>query len=184
MIITEEQVRFFETFGFLVRKNVFTADEVARYTEEMNRRAEESHHLVPFVPDEIGQGGRQHSLLVPSTPFLTALMEDERLAGAAEDMVGEIAWIGAYAHQFVGHSVWHFDGGCREWDGVNNLIYTQPVRADSGALRVLPGSPPLGRARDRCGVRTSRTRVDAGCRDPGAEAAGARGGRFHSLCRL
>ena len=54
-------------------------------------------------------------MLVPSTPFLTALMEDDRLAGAAEDMVGQIAWIGTGAHQFVGHSVWHYDGGCRQW---------------------------------------------------------------------
>ena len=140
MVLTEEQVQFFNTFGFLVRKNVFTPDEVETYTEEIDRRAAESHALVPYEPEDIGQGGRQHSLLVPSTPFLTSMMEDDRLAGAAEEMCGEIGWIGTTAHQFSGDSVWHFDGGCREWAGVNNLIYTCPVRADSGGLRVLPGS--------------------------------------------
>ncbi len=140
MILSDQQVQFFETFGFLVRRNVFSAAEVVRYTAEVDLRAAASHRLIPFVPAAIGQGGRQQNLLVPSTPFLTSLMEDDRLAGAAEELVGELAWIGANAHQFVGNSVWHFDGGCRQWNGVNNLIYTRPVRGDSGALRVLPGS--------------------------------------------
>ena len=140
MPLSAAQIRFYKTFGFLVRKNVFTPDEVRAYTAEIDRRADESHRLIPFDPGKIGQGGRQHSLLVSSTPFLTALMEDDRLAGAAEELCGEIAWIGAAAHQFVGDSVWHYDGGCPEAAGVNNLIYAQPVRADSGSLRVVPGS--------------------------------------------
>ena len=139
-LLTQDQVSFFKTFGFLVRKNVFTPDEVRAYSEEIGRRAADSARCVPFEPEKIGQGGRQHSMLGASTPFTTSLVEDERMVGAAEQMCGEIAWAESSGIQFVGDSVWHYDGGCFEASGVNNLIYTQPVRADSGALRIIPGS--------------------------------------------
>ena len=127
-------------FGFLVVKNVVTPQEIQIMRDEIDPRGKEAARYVRFESKEIGAGGRQLNVFGASTPFLASVVEDDRLAGAAVKMFGELAWPSVGAHQFVGDSGWHYDRGSFDARGSNFILYMEPVRGDSGTLRVVPGS--------------------------------------------
>ena len=135
-MLSDNEVRFFNTFGYLILKNGLTTDEVARLQDEYEARVEETARVVPLSDDE----SRDISGLVPSTPFATELFEDDRLAGVGEQLFGEVICANAIIHRYVSDSVWHYDAGGYDAYGLKVAIYLDPVRADSGALRVIPGS--------------------------------------------
>ena len=78
--------------------------------------------------------------LVPSTPFTASLFEDDRLAGVGEQLFGRLICANPLLHHYAGYTVWHYDAGGYEAYGIKFAIYLDPVRADTGALRLIPGS--------------------------------------------
>ena len=55
-------------------------------------------------------------------------------------MFGEVIGSGVDADRYTADSAWHYDAGGADAQGVKFAFYLQPVRADTGALRVIPGS--------------------------------------------
>ena len=135
-MLTEEQVRQFRTFGFAVMKGVFTGDEIKTIQGEFDRRAAVASSHEPF------DGTKRHNLnmMGDDTPFFASLLEDPRFADAADQMYGEALGQSADANRYVTNTSWHYDAGAYEGYGVKFAMYLQPVRADTGALRVIPGS--------------------------------------------
>ena len=135
-MLSEDQLQHFKTFGFLILKNALSPDEVRTLQDEWTQRAEEAARIVPFdgtkTRDMMAQGA--------TTPFLAALFEDDRLAGMGEQLFGRLIPAGAIAHRYVGDSEWHYDAGGYDAYGLKVAIYLDPVRADTGALRVIPGT--------------------------------------------
>ena len=138
-MLTEEQIHQFKTFGFVVMRSVFTTDELKTIQAEFDHRAEAASSYEPF------DGTKRHSfnMMGDETPFFASLMEDPRFAEAAEQLFGDVIGEIAAANRYVSSSSWHTDSGAHEAAGVKFAMYLQPVRADTGALRVIPGSHKL-----------------------------------------
>ena len=135
-MLTEDQVRQFKTFGFVVMRSVLTEDELKTAQAEFDHRAAVVASYEPF------DGTKPHSfnMMGNDTPFFASLLEDPRFAEAAEQMFGVVLGYAANANRYIGNTSWHYDAGSYEGTGVHFAMYLQPVRADTGALRMIPGS--------------------------------------------
>ena len=135
-MLTPEQVYQFKTFGFVIMRSMLTSDELKTIQTEFDRRSAEASSYEPF------DGTKRHSfnMMGNDTPLFASLLEDPRFAEAAEQFFGDVIGHSAAANRYVTNSSWHYDSGCYEGYGVKFAMYLQPVRADTGALRVIPGS--------------------------------------------
>ena len=135
-MLDSQQLKYFKTFGFVVMKNVFTSEELNTINQEFKHRAEVASEYKEF------DGSVRHNLRMMSndTPFFASLLEDTRFAKAAEQMFGKVIGYNIDADRYTGDTVWHYDAGGYEDIGVKFAFYLQPVGAETGALRVIPGS--------------------------------------------
>ena len=138
--LTEEQVQHFETFGFLIRRQVFSQAEIDRLDEEFD-------HYLATIKDEFekkvgqGRGWPNWSNLNPDTPFMAGLLEDPRIYVPTEQLQGEdTVPLYSNANSFRNDSNWHPDTRQCHLPMLKNLVYLQPTTGDHGSLRVIPGS--------------------------------------------
>jgi hypothetical protein len=136
-MLTEKQVFHFKTFGFLVMRQVFTPDEVATLNAEFESKLESAYAHMPF------DGTKRHwvPMLSSDTPLFAGLLEDSRFSEPAEQLYGDdVFGIVCDANRYVGDTRWHPDTKSHHQYGVKFAFYLEPVGAETGALRVLPGS--------------------------------------------
>lgn len=140
-MLTQEQFDQFHTFGFTVLRNHFNPEEVTRIRGELSGCMETAFQHAPF------DGTRRHWLpmMGDCSPFMASLLEDPRFFDAAEQLLGApaLGWL-VDANRYVGNTGWHPDASTDpavgEVPGVKFVFYLDPVGADTGALRVVPGS--------------------------------------------
>ena len=139
-MLTDRQLRHYRTFGFVVLRNLFTADEVATLRAEYEEELDLVYADQPFT----GETRYWTMMLHPRRPLFAGLLEDDRFCSVAEQLYGPDAiGICTDANRYVGDTHWHPDHTAdREEDcfGVKFAFYLDPVSADTGALRVIPGS--------------------------------------------
>ena len=139
-MLSEQEVQHFETFGFIVLRQVFGDGELATIADEYERGLNAANEGRPF------DGSERHwaPLLGPQTPFFAALPEDPRFYQVAEQLYGEdVFGMTSDANRYVGDTRWHPDHGVdpsKDCYGIKFAYYLDAVDGDSGALRVLPGS--------------------------------------------
>ncbi|MCU0269258.1 MAG: phytanoyl-CoA dioxygenase family protein [Acidimicrobiales bacterium] len=142
--LTPEQVRFFEVFGFLHLRGLFAeeADALSAafdrvFAEPSNLRIETRAELHFEDPREtIGN-------FVDRDPTLAALRGDPRIVGVVRALMGpEAEYQDSDGNLFHCDTSWHPDiyGSPLEQFHLKVLFYLDPLREDSGALRVLPGT--------------------------------------------
>jgi hypothetical protein len=138
--LSEQQRAYFQTFGFLAFPGLFR-DEIAAITQAFEDIWERHGG---------GHAGKAHdgkarSALVPfidQDERLCALLDDRRIVGIANDLLGDdFNYMGSDGNYYVGDTRWHSDG----WrtNGMLHIkmaFYLDPVGANSGCLRVIPGS--------------------------------------------
>ena len=139
-MLTQQQVTQWETFGFLHLRGVLNADEIevinAEYEKGLNRTRDQMDSPV----------GNRRQLnwpnMGPDTPFLAGLLEDPRICGVAEQLFGDdVVGVASNGNHFAGdRTEWHPDTHDPHMQGVKFACYLQPLGAESGALRVIPGS--------------------------------------------
>lgn len=140
MILADWQKKEFATLGFFILRRLFSPEEIEKIQAEyeIGRAQVAALGLQP-----VGVRGQLNwSNLRSNAPTLSGLPEDERLAGVAEQLLGpETFMIHCNSNQFVGSETeWHRDVKVSEFRGLKFALYLQPLRADNGALRVIPGS--------------------------------------------
>ena len=132
MQLSEQQVRFFETFGYLSFPGAF-ADEAETISEEFER---------VWAEHGGGHQGREHdhkqrSAFVPfidQSEYLSALIDDPRIDGVASALLGDdYNYETSDGNFYVGNTRWHSDGFAR-------------TKYRFSEVRVLPG-PGDGRLR-------------------------------------
>lgn len=156
MKLTQQQIRFFETFGFLKFPGLFAGeiDEIIDAYEQV------------WTDHGGGYGGRSHdheqrSALVPfidDSEYLSGLLDDPRIEGIGSSLLGDdYNYMTSDGNFYVGDTGWHSDScrnvsyrsvvedpGAHRYLAVKTAFYLDPLTRDSGCLRVIPGSHKVG----------------------------------------
>ena len=136
-MLTPAQVDHFETFGFLVLKQVFSKDEVMTMRREADEIMSEKRNGAPLDPNT-----RQAvQPFFEYRPFLHSLIADDRIYGIAESILGDFFLIGTEGNLHVGQTCWHGGGDSYELlPSIKIGFYLEPLTRETGALRVIPGT--------------------------------------------
>ena len=142
-MIGPEQKSYFETFGFIHLLGQFSGEEMEALSSEADRLWREDRGGGPFA-------GKTHNIqeFVEKSPVLTRFVVDDRIWGTVEDLLGpRFLWNGSEGNQTAHQEHrWHTDRpGEPHATTYSFHLYLDPVRADTGCLRVIPGShrPPM-----------------------------------------
>jgi hypothetical protein len=133
MALTREQVTFFELFGYLVLPGAFR-EEIAWIDQEFERIVNLPHFRpVPFI---------DHSAT------MATLLDHPVILEAAEALLGpDFNYMVGDGGLNRGESGWHSDGSWTENPDLRKakfILYLDVLDADSGCLRVIPGSHRVG----------------------------------------
>jgi hypothetical protein len=141
MRLTEQQVAYFHTFGFLKFPGLL-ADQIGQVDAAFE---------AVWADHGGGHDGKPHdgtarSCLVPfidQSERLSQLIDHEGILGIASSLLGDdFNYCSSDGNYYVGDTQWHSDGW-RPPDGVlyvKMAIYLDRLTRDTGCLRVIPGS--------------------------------------------
>ncbi|MGH7145951.1 MAG: phytanoyl-CoA dioxygenase family protein [Planctomycetota bacterium] len=136
-MLTPEQKRFFNTFGFLAFPGLLK-DRVEAILEAF----EETWRM-----NGGGHAGKPHDYKQRSctgmyqTEYMATLLDDTRLVGIATDLIGaDYNFMGGDGNYYVGDTGWHSDGWHANVTHIKIAFYLDPLTRDTGCLRVIPGS--------------------------------------------
>ena len=142
-MLTEDQHTFFETFGYLVLRQAFSAAEMAQMTRAADEAIEQRRL------DAAGQSAAmRYGGFVDGCPQLAPLIEDDRVYGVAGDLLGDgFVWGGSEGNWVEPNEpqihCWHsdrIDEFALGYRRIKTMIYLTPTTRDTGAFRVIPGS--------------------------------------------
>ena len=141
-MITAEQKAHFETFGFLVLKQLFTPEEAAIMKRESDEIFEEVRGGEPFT----GETWEAVQPFFERRPFLSRLPGDDRIYDLAVTLVGP--------NPILEVTEGNLHTGTTQWHGsklpgklmahAKIAFYLEPVTRETGCLRVIPGSHIAG----------------------------------------
>jgi hypothetical protein len=142
--LTQQQVRYFETFGFLVLPGLFR-DEVGSIIDAFEEVfATEGHARMETY---VELHGEERRLIIPQFvtkhPTLNRLREDPRVVGVVTSLLGQNhEYAESDGNLFDCESLWHSDtyGAPMLIHHVKLSFYLDSLKADSGAIRVIPGT--------------------------------------------
>lgn len=130
----DQQQGFFQAFGFLIARGLL-ADDIAWITDE---------HARIFRERGIEHTGEGRSMIVPfidQSERLCSLLDHAPLLELLTLLLGEdFNYAGSDGNYYAGETGWHSDGSHAVGTFLKVAIYLDPVTADTGALRVIPGS--------------------------------------------
>ena len=136
MQLTQQQLNHFDTFGYLTFPGLLK--------EEIGWITEEFEWVMANAASGKDHDGSQRTMIVPTIDHserLCTLLDDERILGIAGALIGEdFNYASGDGNFYSGDTRWHADGGYPELFAIKVAFYLDPVRRDSGCLRVLPGS--------------------------------------------
>ena len=143
-MLTPGQIAHFETFGFLVLRQLFTPEEAAIMKRESIEIFDEVRGSKPFT----GEKWEQVQPFFERRPFSAMLVDDDRVYNIGVDLLGpDFFLIGTEGSLHVGDTPWH--GGPPPENAVRHVkiaFYLDPLTRDTGAVRVVPGSHMCGDA--------------------------------------
>ncbi|MEE2710572.1 MAG: phytanoyl-CoA dioxygenase family protein [Gemmatimonadota bacterium] len=141
-MLTGKQHRFFDTFGYLHLKQVFSPVEIDDLTREADRIWAEDAAQHPEQTHQSMSG------FIEKSPLLFQLAVDDRIYGVIESFLKPgFVWGNSEGNKgsFNVESVhnWHCDR-VGEYDmdymRIKVMIYLTPTTREEGALRIMPGS--------------------------------------------
>ena len=168
-MLTPAQREHWETFGYLVLPQLYTAAKVATIAaafDDVLQQAAAAEQVDPSTLVQAGAPTGPGGALIIDPGLcerhddLIGLPGQPRLAGAVEALLGEGCFYeGSDGRIAIGDTAWHADGGWRPelplgrddpgweehtagsyWPGVKAIVYLEPLDLDTGCLRLIPGS--------------------------------------------
>ena len=143
-MITAEQKAHFDTFGFIRLPGQFSVEEMEAVTREADALWEKDRDGRP-----LGEDQRHVQHLVERGPVMTRMVADDRIWGTVEGLLGPgFVWNGSEGSLTFTDSKhrWHTDRPKEPHSTTYSFhLYLDKVRADTGSIRLIPGShrPPL-----------------------------------------
>jgi len=138
-VIDEQQRRHFETFGYLVLRQLFSPQEVERYGTALDAATRRLRGGGDFT----GQSLERVTPLFAEEEAFCSLLDDERLLDLADALLGpDSLFTGSNdGNMYVGNTPWHIDGGGANGPTLLKVtFYCDPIAEGRGGLSVLPGS--------------------------------------------
>jgi len=138
MKLTEQQLSFFDTFGYLAFPGLMAdcIDEIIAEFEALWESHGSGHNGKPH-------DGKARSCIFPfidQRERLCALLDDPRIHGIAASLLGDdFNYMGSDGNYYAGDTGWHSDGFEPNYR-VKIALYLDPLTRESGCLRVIPGS--------------------------------------------
>ena len=134
-MLTPGQIAYFETFGFVILRQVFNADEVATIKREVDEIfaedrdggliTNEGHFVQPFFERK---------------PYLSSLLADDRIYEIGVDLVGPGFILGqTEGRSRDGDTPWH-GGEAYRLGAAKINFYLDDLTGETGALRFVPTS--------------------------------------------
>ena len=142
-MLTDDQIRFFHTFGFLILRQLFSKQEMDSFTREAEELWEQ----------ELGHGSEESKFfhctgVVEARSAVRAALIDDRLYLPLTQLLGDDFILsgsecnygvqsGTNAHH------WHSDRPGRHelsYTRIKIMLYLDPMRVENGAFRIIPGS--------------------------------------------
>jgi len=139
MALTPQQLAHFDTFGFIVLRQLFAPDEMKEIIREFDAWLAQDLQEKSFT----GEKRLAVASFIENSPGLWWLPEDDRIQEPIQQILGpDFVWRGSGANLYVGDTEWHRDAADIEvgFTRINCLFYLDPVGRDSGGLRLIPGS--------------------------------------------
>ena len=114
-MFTPDQVMHYQTFGYIIMRNVFTPAEIKTMQREFDTAMARTDD---FTPTD-GESTYTHAIMLgDDTPFFASLNEDQRIYGPAQQTMGDDAvlweWQGYRYCMFKG-TFWHANGETLPW---------------------------------------------------------------------
>ena len=136
-MLSKEQVTHFETFGFLVLRNVLSLDEVDIMIKESEEIFSELRQGKPFTAQE----REAVQPFFERKPFLHSLLADDRVYSIGESILGsDFMLVVTEGNLHVGDTPWHAGEEARVLRTVKIGFYLEPLTINTGSLRVIPGT--------------------------------------------
>jgi hypothetical protein len=137
--LTADGIAHFRAFGFQVLRDCFDA---AALSDEVNRTLDDGVRSSFQVDVAAGISFSYVPMMCERTPLSLSLL-DAFADTAAALLDRSVLPVRAKATRYAAGAGWHRDSDL-DMPSVGFLAYLEPLRADSGALRVLPGSHQPG----------------------------------------
>ena len=142
---SEQQITFFQTFGFLRLPGLFAADGPALTEAFESVFADEENPRIDL--GDVAVHGHRPRLTIPAFvdrhPTLAALRTDPRVVALVEALLGPgFEDAGSDGNLYWCDTEWHCDiyGSPMSVNHVKLSFYLDSLRSDSGAPRVFPGT--------------------------------------------
>ena len=138
-MLTTEQKSHFDTFGFIIIRELFSPDEMTAISREFDNVLDEDRKGQPFG----GEMRQAVGAFAEMRPLLMKLIVDDRIHEPIAQLLGQdFIWWAADGSLYVGDTAWHPDASEIElgYDRIKVAFYLDPVDKDTGCLRFIPGS--------------------------------------------
>ncbi len=149
-LLNAKQKNFFETFGYLAFPGLLAneLDWIRPEFEAVFKEAQVLHTkikrtaITPFIDRR---------------PNFCKLLDHPAILAIANGLLGEdFNYLSSDGNYYVGDTSWHSDGAHRVGKYLKLAFYLSPVKGDTGALRVIPGSHLLENSWEARQARNSR----------------------------
>ncbi len=141
-MLTHQQILHFRTFGYVTLRGLLSQNEAAMLRQEVTGALADAFGRIATEPNDLGGiSGDYLPLAVNRAPLSLALIaDDQRTFLSSAELLGSatVPTVGI-ATCFTGDSTWH----TRQGPGIGGVTFwadLEPRTADTGALRLIPGS--------------------------------------------
>ena len=136
-MLTAGQIAHFETFGFLVLRQVFTGQEVETIHRETDEIFDEARGGRPYAGEK-----EPIQPFFERRPFMAGLVADDRVYSIGEGILGPEFFLDVTeGWRHTGTTTWHGGGTYTEGlPAIKIAFYVEPLTRETGCLRVVPGS--------------------------------------------
>jgi hypothetical protein len=146
--LSPQQIRFFETFGYLSLPGLLANDTDTVVNKFDALFASNAPDILDWR-HEAHYNNARHILiqLIERDPYLSALLEHPGIQGILTSLLGDnYLYRASEGNIFTGDTYWHSDlyNADFKYRHIKILFYLDPIDAQSGALRVIPGSHLFG----------------------------------------
>ena len=137
MTLSQKQLNFYDTFGYLLIRQLFSPDEMGKIIEGFE-----------WSIQNYGEGknhdGKNRTTFpgpIEHTPEMCAILDHPSILSLIGGILGEdFNYAGGDGNYYSGNTNWHPDGNWGQLFAAKTAFYLDPLTRDTGAVRLIPGS--------------------------------------------